>query len=31
VIREEEAKQLVSILAGVVKGFLSESPAAAAA
>jgi len=31
VIKEEEAKQLVSILAGVVKGFLAESPAAAAA
>jgi acetylornithine/N-succinyldiaminopimelate aminotransferase len=31
VIREEEAKQLVGILAGVVKGFLAESPAAAAA
>jgi len=31
VIREEEAKQLVSILAGVVKGFLAETPAAAAA
>jgi acetylornithine aminotransferase len=31
VIREEEAKQLVAILAGVVKEFLAESPAAAAA
>jgi acetylornithine aminotransferase len=31
VIQEAEAKQLVSILAGVVKGFLSEAPAAAAA
>jgi acetylornithine/N-succinyldiaminopimelate aminotransferase len=31
VIKEEEAKQLVSILAGAVRGFLAESPAAAAA
>ena len=31
VIKEDEAKQLVSILAGVVKGFLAEAPAAAAA
>lgn len=31
VIREEEARQLVEILSGVVKGFLAESPAAAAA
>jgi acetylornithine aminotransferase len=31
VIREAEAKELVSILAGVVKGFLAEAPAAAAA
>ena len=31
VIREEEAKQLVSILAPVVKSFLAEAPAAAAA
>jgi acetylornithine aminotransferase len=31
VIREEEAKQLVEILSGVVKAFLAESPAAAAA
>ena len=31
VIQEAEAKELVSILAGVVKGFLSEAPAAAAA
>jgi acetylornithine/N-succinyldiaminopimelate aminotransferase len=31
VIQEAEAKQLVSILAGVVKGFLAEAPAAAAA
>ena len=31
VIREEEAKLLVSILAPIVKAFLAESPAAAAA
>ena len=31
VIREEEAKQLVSILSAVVKAFLSQAPAAAAA
>jgi acetylornithine aminotransferase len=31
VISEAEAKQLVSILAGVVKGFLAQAPAAAAA
>ncbi len=31
VIKEEEAKQLVSILAPIVKGFLAEAPAAAAA
>ena len=31
VIKEEEAKQLVSILASAVRGFLAETPAAAAA
>ena len=31
VIQEAEAKQLVSILSGVVKGFLAEAPSAAAA
>jgi len=31
VIREPEAKQLVEILAPLVKAFLAESPAAAAA
>ncbi len=31
VIREEEAKQLVEILSRAIKGFLAESPAAAAA
>jgi acetylornithine/N-succinyldiaminopimelate aminotransferase len=31
VIKEAEAKQLVSILSGVVKGFLAEAPSAAAA
>jgi acetylornithine aminotransferase len=31
VIRETEAKQLVSMLSGVVKAFLAEAPAAAAA
>ncbi len=31
VIKEEEAKQLVSILAPIVKAFLAEAPAAAAA
>jgi acetylornithine aminotransferase len=31
VIKEAEARQLVAILSGVVKGFLAETPAAAAA
>jgi acetylornithine/N-succinyldiaminopimelate aminotransferase len=31
VISEPEARQLVSILGGVVKSFLAEAPAAAAA
>jgi acetylornithine aminotransferase len=31
ILREDEARQLVEILSGVVKGFLAESPAAAAA
>jgi acetylornithine aminotransferase len=31
IIKEEEAKQLVAILAPIVKAFLAETPAAAAA